>query len=66
MVGQGLQHPNLAHAAVPPSVRRRGMQPVEEPKHLSARRGTCCAVDVLISLMLGEQEPGQSQVLVLA
>ena len=38
MLGQGLQHPNLQYAAVPPSLHSRGMQPVEKVKNLSGRR----------------------------
>ena len=32
-MGQGLQHSNLSHAAVPPSLHSRGMQSVEKTKH---------------------------------
>jgi len=56
VVDQGLQHPNLQHAAVSPRLHRRGLQPVEKAEQRS---------DVLIGPMLGEQQPGQSQVLVL-
>ena len=56
MVGQGLQHPNLSRAPIPPSGGRCCMQPVEKIEHpvVALRTGP----------MLGAQQPGQSQVLV--
>ena len=58
VVRQSLQHPDLAHAAVPSRLRRRAGQPVEKSEYDTA-------VGVLTSPVLGQQQPDQGQVLVL-
>ncbi len=66
VVGEGLQHTDLQHAAVPPGVGRRGVQSLKKTERRSDREGSSGMAAVLGGAVLGEQEARQGQVLVLA
>ena len=61
LVGKGLQHADLENAAVPPGLRGCCLQPLEQAQYSGDLGGTPA-----IGAVLGENEPRQRQVLVLA
>ena len=66
VLDEGLQHPDLDHAAVPTGLGGRGVQPVQQAEQSSRRGCSGRRVAALPGTVLGEEEPRQSQVLVLA
>ena len=67
MMGECLKHADLDQASIPPRFGRCGVQPVQEEQ--SVDRGRCAGSGPVASgcgAVLGEQEPHEGEVLVLA
>ena len=60
-MGKGHQHPDLENAAVPPGVHGRRVQPIEQAQQTRDLGGGSPT-----SAVLGENEPRQREVVVLA